>query len=562
MAGVLYGFVLAAASAGLLWTARRRLDDSRLMWLLFAALVVRSALTVALDAASAWHLPVLASLQLGDGFWRFAPDAIHHHRYSIRFVEAWRDHVELPDGVSEGWFFLLMAGLYRAFGPHLLVGTLLNAVAGVATALVGYVIARRIGSRPGARLVAGLLAFWPSAMIWGTQFLKEQITMLLALATVSVVIALFARASRLRPTLADLAAYAAGTAVLAIIILLMATERPLYALTLAFATLVGFGVAGVLAIVDRRWLAALALMVTAVVGSDAAFVGRAIDLAQVFANPEPWVGRYTLGMAALSRHDAVDAEAQFKRALELDRHFGPAAAELRALMTADGRGPAFDAFVAELEAAARRAAETPQVPMLVTPRLQWSSLRALLEASGRRLRGVLQQLADFPGAVASLRLGQKIGAPGFSRIAPDADVSTYPHIIRYLPYGLAVTVLAPYPWEIVERTGDAGVFKKLSVVEMLFIYGVLALGVQGAWRMARRADPLAIFLIAYFGSGVLVLALTMVNLGSLFRYRSPYLLAPLLFACTTPWFQKAAQAAERERHLIAPLWTSAPFKSI
>lgn len=141
-------------------------------------------------------------------------------------------------------------------------------------------------------------------------------------------------------------------------------------------------------------------------------------------------------------------------------------------------------------------------------------------------------IGAFPKRMAALREGQKwLESEGTSQLSPDVDISSYRGLFEYLPRGLAAMFFAPFPNELGGRRGVAGVLKSLSVIESLLLYLLAYFGARGSWRMIRARSPVGWFLLIYLGMGSVILALTMVNLGNLFRYRVPFLLALAILAC-------------------------------
>jgi len=63
-------------------------------------------------------------------------------------------------------YFLYLAGLARLFGPSLMVPVAVNSIAGAATSLLVYVIARRFFEERAARIAGGIYALWPGVVYW------------------------------------------------------------------------------------------------------------------------------------------------------------------------------------------------------------------------------------------------------------------------------------------------------------------------------------------------------------------------------------------------------------
>src|SRR5207249_7193203 len=104
-----------------------------------------------------------------------------------------------------------------------------------------------------------------------------------------------------------------------------------------------------------------------------------------------------------------------------------------------------------------------------------------------RIRGLAGMIRQFPATIASLRQGQVLAASGSSPIYPDADVSTFPRILAFIPRGFATAVLAPFPWE--SRDGaSTGAFRRFSTFEMLLVYALLPFSVLAIVRERRRGE--------------------------------------------------------------------------
>jgi len=173
---------LLLASGGLLfpYLARRACPDRRLAFVVAASYGLRAAVAIAFFVASANELPILRSLQLGDGFWKFAPDARGYHLHAL---------VVLADGFCSGWMFGhtavdlfggLVGSLYWWFAPHPLVAITFNVWAATATTLLAFAVARSIGGSDGVGLASAVaVGFWPSAFVWSTQLLREPLFFLL-----------------------------------------------------------------------------------------------------------------------------------------------------------------------------------------------------------------------------------------------------------------------------------------------------------------------------------------------------------------------------------------------
>lgn len=637
--------------------AGRWVGDCFLLWTVLGSLALRSILSLGFYLISLWEIPIFESLQVGEGFWSFAPDAAHHHAYAVRIVEAWRDGIELPEGLHRGWYFLILATVYKLMGSHPLHGIFFNTVIGVASAFMAYLTARRLGGADAGRVAAVLVAFWPSLVLWSTQLLKEQITVFYVLLAfhfaVGICQEMMALDRRHHAWIGHLLLLAGGTGS----VFLIAIARPLYSLAFAFSALLILGAWAVLAFSRRQVYRGGILLLAAILMLDAAFLGQSVDLLYHFFSPRtPWVGHLALGIRYLEEGDRQGAEKEFRRSGELNPRFVPAYEKLVPLLAKEGRlgdiatilqpftqmasiswEPKWDSLaqagqvvmkvrplhnhiiVQRLEEGGPQvgniiipdtAKKKPQLDKVIAVGkgktrgdgklvpldvkegdtilfggysgqaikldgeecliMREDEVLAVVESGAVSLAGEVvgrdtlsiqgiepgvaeaevpsweymllkvrnlpatilgfsRQLVEFPKTISALRDGQ-MAAAGHSQIYPEADLSSFPKIFAYLPKGLAFTFFAPFPWQTFDTRGVAGILKTFSLMEMPLIYLLFPFGFIGSWTLIRSGNASGWFLLVYFLIGVVVLALTMVNLGNLFRYRLPFVLALFFLA--------------------------------
>jgi len=505
----------------------RWVGDRFLFWTVFASIAVRGALSVGFYVVSAFGIPLLEPLQLGGGFWSFAPDALHHHVFATKIVEAWRFGASLPEELGTTWYFLILAAAYKLMGIHPLHGAFLNTAVGTLSIVLAYSTARRLGGRSAGHVAALLMAFWPSLTLWSTQLLKEQIIVFLVLLVLSLMLRIFSEVTRfegqrhvgLRFVLLLVGAATAISSV--------AMTRALYASAVFFSALLVIPVWAVLALYRKRAYEGGALILLMIVVFGSTFLGRSVEPLYLFSPRAPWAGHLLLGDVHLKEGGLRRAEEEFRRALRLNPKFKPAYERLAALLVADGRTKE----LAVLSPPSSQAAPYRPIPRKDADGGVLSEIKAIPE----RAQSLLLQLADFPATISSLRgdMRLKVGqltSPGHSVIHPEADLSSYPAILAYLPQGLGTALFAPFPWQVLDDQGAAGRLKVLSFLEMLVIYILVFFGAIESWKLLRQWSAPGWFLVAYLSSGMVVLSLTMVNLGSLLRYRVPFLMALLVIA--------------------------------
>jgi hypothetical protein len=116
-----------------------------------------------------------------------------------------------------------------------------------------------------------------------------------------------------------------------------------------------------------------------------------------------------------------------------------------------------------------------------------------------------------------------------SNIDSDVQFDTVADLIAYLPRAAAIGFFAPFPnmWfrqgAQVGRTG-----RLLSGFETLITYLLEALALVGLWQARKN---LAAWLLAFTTvSGLTALGLIVSNIGSLYRFRYPFLMIIIIFA--------------------------------
>ena len=176
---------------GLLWAASARMSPSKgLRWTVLSSFALRAGLGVALYAVSYWGLPLLRSLQFGNGFWVFGIDSNLYHRNGVWLAEAWRHGTELPLLVQNVPYCAFVAAWYGMLTPHPLIPILVNGAAASATSLLAYGIGRHVATERVAVRSAMLVGFWPSTFIWSAQLLRDALSWILIFGALWLLLAL------------------------------------------------------------------------------------------------------------------------------------------------------------------------------------------------------------------------------------------------------------------------------------------------------------------------------------------------------------------------------------
>lgn len=122
-------------------------------------------------------------------------DAKTYHRDAVKIVQHWRDHTFPPPPLPHGkeGFYYLLAGLFWLFGPHNMVGLIVNAA--LAAALVPLLtdLTRRLLGDVAAVYAPRLVLLLPGLLLWTSQLLKEAATIFLIAVAVSCAVRLLTR---------------------------------------------------------------------------------------------------------------------------------------------------------------------------------------------------------------------------------------------------------------------------------------------------------------------------------------------------------------------------------
>jgi hypothetical protein len=187
---------LIGAGASVTWLVARRLSAERLVSrILLSSFALRVALAVNLYIISAWHLPILPSLHMEDGFWRITRDAQAYHWLAIAIAESMRWGTEYPlfRYFGDPDFPILVAVVYRFIGAHPLYIPLLNALCWTGVLTLVYRLAERLNGQRGAIAATAVVAFWPSSFIWAAQLMKDSLILLLVLGLLTQFVVTFER---------------------------------------------------------------------------------------------------------------------------------------------------------------------------------------------------------------------------------------------------------------------------------------------------------------------------------------------------------------------------------
>ena len=174
--------------------------DRSLWRLIWAAAGIRLAAALFFYFASTEHWPFFQPLQHSEpGFWNFAMDAVAAHRYALGILSHWNTNAPYPIFTSAAIeYYFVVAWVYRIFGPHPLYAILINVWFSTMQVLLGVWILRRLASDKTALRGGLLIAFWPSAILWSSQLLKDSLVATAVLGSIAACILLWESTQRNR----------------------------------------------------------------------------------------------------------------------------------------------------------------------------------------------------------------------------------------------------------------------------------------------------------------------------------------------------------------------------
>ena len=175
-------------------TATRPMRVHPLAKVVGCAALVRLVPAFFLYFVSYYRWPILRAYQSTDrGFWNFAWDAIANHHEALAILDYWKG-IEGPPAFSNGAieYYLMLAGLYKWYGPNPLYGILLNVLVSSVQVLLAYRIVYALCQQQKTALWAGwLVALWPSNILWSMQVVKDPLCGLLTLTVLGAGITLW-----------------------------------------------------------------------------------------------------------------------------------------------------------------------------------------------------------------------------------------------------------------------------------------------------------------------------------------------------------------------------------
>ncbi|HEX3111077.1 MAG TPA: hypothetical protein VHU41_18390, partial [Thermoanaerobaculia bacterium] len=169
-----------------LWRATQP-SERWLKWIIAAGFLVRAVLGAALFWISWARLPILTSLQLGDGYWVFAQDATFYFPRAVALAEQGLRAVIFYNRANASVSYVqLLSCVVALVGGAISAGILLNLFCYLGTiALLVRWGRTEPRTRTATAVAIAAISFSPSLVLWSLQPLKDSFFQLLFVAFVS-----------------------------------------------------------------------------------------------------------------------------------------------------------------------------------------------------------------------------------------------------------------------------------------------------------------------------------------------------------------------------------------
>ena len=310
-------FACLGLGSGLLRCLARSPGERRLRSVMLAAFWLRVALGVSLYAISYYHAPILRSLQVQDGFWIFGLDARLYHAWAVSIADAWTHGIELSNGSAYD-YLVLIAAVYRVLGAHPLYAVLLHGWLGALTGWLAYRIGWQLFDARRALRAACFISFWPSALFWSSQIMRDVLCWCLILAILwFVVLAVAPDAQDRRRGAVRWRRWAGLVIGLAAATMLLTRLRVYLGTVLSLVALVVLIPAGCASLMNRRVGRVVRLVSLTALVIGAVVVARDLDTTRLYSPAHPEQGHVRLGLQHQQHGELALAEAEFRWAIDV-----------------------------------------------------------------------------------------------------------------------------------------------------------------------------------------------------------------------------------------------------
>lgn len=539
------------------WCAGRLGVPPRARWMILASYWSSSALACAAYGISAFQWPIARSLQLGHGFWVFASDAIHYHGNAQLLLGQWRQHLPVPSSVQ--FYDVWAAAIYWGFGPNPLYPTLFNSWFWLAATLLAWDATRRLGgSERSAAVAAVAVAWWPSAMIWSSQMLREGTlicAMLLAVDTLCVL----TRPHNKFSTVTKQALAATG---LLLALVWLYYTRIYVGYSFVASGLLVFGARMICSAWRRQWAAAGRWAM--LLGIFIAGQGLPMGVGQFHHATGAAAAPQTIGPISASadrRWVSLDQnrETQLRPSDGIAGSGKSTGFVTRARRTGQPRGNArhrnveppisgealldYQRFAAELKSNISVASSLRGLDRMTPLKIVgvWTPPRPFrLPAVLDRLLRAISEPYRFltPQRIQWLRLN--IEVRDATMLQPPPDVG-WGQITRQFIDSVGMALLRPWPSEWLDSGPHTGRMKSLAALDVVLLYLLWPAFGLGILSVLRRGSPEGFFMVGVLCFLLLVQAAVIPNLGMMVRHRLMWIiLAVVLAGGSNAWWATRA----------------------
>jgi hypothetical protein len=126
------------------------------------------------------------------------------------------------------------------------------------------------------------------------------------------------------------------------------------------------------------------------------------------------------------------------------------------------------------------------------------------------------RFVNLPPYLGLVRQGM-LNEPVKSVLDAEVKIVTWTDLLRYLPRGLAVEFLAPFPWQWI--SGGRGALDIFAGIETLLIYALLPCIAVALFHLSKVVDPVLAGVVLVVASLAVAFAIAVPAVGTLFRLR-------------------------------------------
>lgn len=193
----------------------------------------------------------------------------------------------------------------------------------------------------------------------------------------------------------------------------------------------------------------------------------------------------------------------------------------------------------------------PSVMLIPRSRMQSAEAAQMSEAGATSLSDFLADAAKYKRPVAVMKpdapvenfinkaaLKLAVARGGFTNSGKNASTNIDREIVfyapvdvlRYIPRALQIGFFAPFPamWSVAENQKSDRVEIYISILEMLVCYVALMGWIHWMLKIRKASAPLWVPAV-FAGSVILLMGLTVANVGTLYRMRFPFLMCFVSF---------------------------------